>query len=243
MIIDILTLFPKMFSGVFEESIIKLAQSKRLIEINVVNIRDFSQDKHKKVDDKPYGGGAGMVLSPGPVFRAVAHALGRDVDSLAENKSSKSARVVLLTPQGKKLNQGVARKLSKYKHLILIAGHYEGFDERIRRMATDEISIGDYILTGGELPAMVLLDSIARLVPGVLGNKESVPHESFESIILEHPQYTRPSVFCGLKVPEILLSGRHKDIEAWRIEQALKKTKKVRPDLWEEYLKRKGRNG
>lgn len=219
--IDILTLFPGMFKGVFSESIIKRAQAAKKLEINIHNLRDWSGDKHRKVDDKPYGGGPGMVMSCQPIFDAVGDLKTR-------------SRVILLTPQGKKLDQKLAKKLSKEKRLILICGHYEGVDERVRQALVDEeISIGDYVLTGGEIPAMVLVDAVARLIPGVLGHKDSNKQESFSSGLLEYPQYTRPAVYKGLKVPQILLSGDHEQIEAWRKEQAEKITGQKRPDLLE----------
>lgn len=220
-----------MFHGVLGESIIKRGQEKKLIKINVVNIRDFSKDKHRKVDDKPYGGGAGMVFKPEPVFDAVARVFDTDRAGVIKKKFKKGSRVILLTPQGKRLDQKLAKRFAGYKHLVLICGHYEGFDERIRSVVTDEISIGDYILTGGEVPAMAVLDAVCRLIPGVLGHKDSSKSESFESGLLEYPQYTRPSVFCGMGVPKILLSGKHEEIEAWRLKEAVKRTKTRRPDV------------
>jgi tRNA (guanine37-N1)-methyltransferase len=219
--IDILTLFPKMFEGVLGESIIKRAQNKGKVSIRVHNLRDWSGDKHKKVDDKPFGGGPGMVIKPQPLFDAI------------DDLKSPSSRVVLLTPQGKTLDQAVAGRFSKFKHLILVCGHYEGIDERFRKKAvTDEISLGDFILTGGEIPAIALVDCIVRLIPGVVGDKGSLEFESFTSGLLEYPQYTRPAVFRGLKVPEVLLSGDHKRIETWRKAMALKRTRRRRPDLF-----------
>jgi tRNA (guanine37-N1)-methyltransferase len=212
--IDVLTLFPKMFEGILDESIIKRAQEKKLVKIKVHNLRDWSADKHKKADDKPYGGGPGMILSCQPIFDAVR--------KLAGPRS----RVILLSPQGKRLNQTLANRLAKLKHLILICGHYEGVDDRVRKaIATDEISIGEYVLTGGELPAMVLIDAAVRMIPGVLGNRESAENESFQGDLLEYPQYTRPRVYKGLKVPGVLLTGDHEKIEQWRYNQALKKTR------------------
>lgn len=217
--IDIITIFPKMFDSALNESIIKRAKIKCKVKIAVHNLRDYTLDKHRKVDDRPFGGGSGMVMCPEPIFRAV-EALGKD------------AKVILLSPKGEKLTQKTAKKLVKYKHLILICGHYEGIDERVReRLVDQEISIGDYVLTGGELPAMVLIDCLVRLIPGVLGDKASLAFESFEDNLLEYPHYTRPADFRGRKVPEILLSGNHKKIEAWRRQQALKITRKKRPDL------------
>lgn len=222
--IDILTLFPKMFEGVLGESIIKRAQNKGKVRIKVHNLRDWSKDKHKKVDDKPFGGGPGMVIKPQPLFDAI------------DDLISQSSRVVLLTPQGKTLNQAIARKLSKFKHLILVCGHYEGIDERFRKkFVTDEISVGDFVLTGGEIPAIALVDCVVRLIPGVVGDKSSLEFESFTSGLLEYPQYTRPAVYRGLKVPEILLSGDHKRIEQWRKAMALKRTRGRRPDMFKRY--------
>ena len=216
---DVLTLFPEMFS-VLDESIIGRAKKNKQIDINLVNIRDFSEDKHNKVDDTPYGGGAGMVMMPDVVYRAY--------NSL-ENKEN--AKVIYMSPQGKKLNQEKVKELSKENHLIILCGHYEGIDQRVLdKIVDEEISIGDYVLTGGELPAMVLIDSVSRYVEGVL-NKESIKEESFEKNLLEYPQYTRPEVFEGEKVPEVLLSGNHKEIDKWRKEKSLEITKKKRPDL------------
>ena len=224
--IDILTLFPRMFDNVFNESIIKRAQAAKKIKINIHNLRDWSKDKHRKVDDKPYGGGCGMVMRLEPIFDAV--------EELKKGLRVKGQglRVILLSPQGRKLDQKFAQKLARCKHLILICGHYEGVDERVRQYLVDsEISIGDYILTGGEVPAMVLVDVVTRLIPGVLGHKDSNRFESFCDNLLEYPQYTRPAVYNGLKVPKILLSGNHKKIEVWRRRQAIKITGQKRHDL------------
>jgi len=222
--IDIITIFPKMFKPVLNESIVKRAQNKGKVEFRVHDLRRYSSDKHKKVDDRPFGGGSGMVMGPGPIFNAVKH--------IKRLSSSGRPRVILLCPQGRKLDQKTVRSLAKHKHLVLICGHYEGVDERVRRRLVDEeISVGDYILTGGELPAMVLIDSITRLIPGVLGDKNSLNFESFEGNLLEYPHYTRPADFKGMRVPEVLLSGDHKKIEAWRAKEALKRTKQRRPDL------------
>lgn len=222
--IDILTLFPGMFKGIFDESIIKRARAAKKLKINIHNLRDWSQDKHKKADDKPYGGGCGMVMSAQPVFEAV-----KDLRSQVKSQKSK---VILLSPQGKKLDQKLAQKLSKNKHIILICGHYEGVDWRVRQvLINEEISIGDYILTGGEIPAMVLVDTVARLIPGVLGHKDSNKEESFSAGLLEYPQYTRPAVYKGFKVPQVLLSGNHNKIRQWRTKQAKKITLQKRPDL------------
>jgi len=222
--IDIITIFPKCFEPVLNESIIKRAQQKGKVRIYLHDLRDYTLDRHRKVDDHPYGGGAGMVMRPEPIFRAV--------DDIKARAKTKKPRVILLCPQGVKLEQRVASRLSKESHLILICGHYEGIDERVRRrLADEEISIGDYVLTGGELPAMVLVDCVVRLIPGVLGDKNSLNFESFESNLLEYPQYTRPAVFRRLKPPKILFSGDHQKIEKWRRHEALKRTKQRRPDL------------
>ena len=215
----ILTLFPEMFEPI-KHSIIERASKNNLININLINIRDFSKDKHKHVDDTPYGGGAGMVMMPDVVYRAY--------NSL-ENKEN--AKVIYMSPQGKKLNQEKVKELSKENHLIILCGHYEGIDQRVLdKIVDEEISIGDYVLTGGELPAMVLIDSVSRYVEGVL-SEDSIKEESFSNGLLEYPQYTRPEVFEGMKVPEILLSGNHQRIDEWRKEQSLEITKKKRPDL------------
>jgi len=228
--IDIITIFPKMFAPVLNESIVKRAQNKGKVKIYVHNLRDYSPDKHRKVDDRPFGGGSGMLMRPEPIFNAVG-------DIKVKAKVS-SAKVILLCPQGKKLNQETAKRLSRYKHLILICGHYEGVDERVREgLVDEEISIGDYVLTGGELPAMVLVDALVRLIPGVLGDKNSLNFESFEGNLLEYPHYTRPAKYRDMCAPKVLLSGDHHKIETWRKKEALKRTKQRRPDL----LKHKGR--
>ena len=222
--IDVLTLFPKMFDGILGESILKRARNKGLLKVRVHNLRDWTSDAHRTADDKPFGGGPGMVMKVEPIYLAL-----KDLKVLRNKKPG--TLVVLLTPQGLKLNQAKARQLSKYKRLVMICGHYEGVDERIRALADEEISIGDYILTCGEIPAMALIDSITRLIPGVLGDEDSLKSESFENGMLEYPQYTRPSDFKGARVPDILLSGDHKKIEAWRKEQSVKRTAERRPDL------------
>ena len=215
---DVLTLFPEMFEPI-KQSILGKAIEKEKIKLKLVNIRDFSKDKHKKVDDTPYGGGAGMVMKPDVVYDAY------------KSVYEENAKVIYLSPQGKTLNQKKVEELSKEKHLILLCGHYEGIDQRvIDKIVDEEISIGDYVLTGGEIPAMVLIDTVSRYIDGVL-NQESIKEESFSKGLLEYPQYTRPEVFEGKKVPEILLSGHHENIEKWRKEQALKITKQKRPDL------------
>ena len=218
--IDILTLFPEMFSGPFDESIIKRARDNNFVDINIHNLRNWTKDKHKQVDDKPYGGGAGMVLMVEPI------------DNALSDLSTKNSKVILLSPKGKKFNQKLANRLSGEKHLIFICGHYEGFDERISQKLTDlEISVGDFVLTGGELPTMVVVDSIVRLIPGVLKKSDAIKFESFADDLLEYPQYTRPDKYKGWKVPKVLLSGDHKKIEEWKKRESLKVTKKKRPDL------------
>lgn len=218
--IDILTIFPKMFDGFLNTSIIKRAIDDKKVEINIHDIRDYSKDKHKKVDDYGFGGGRGMVLMPGPIFDAV------------DDLKSENTKVLLMSPQGKKYKQPMAYDLSLEKHLIIICGHYEGFDERIRTLADEEISIGDYVLTGGEVPSMVITDSIVRLIDGVI-KKESHINDSFNDNTLDYPVYTKPVEFRGMRVPDVLLSGHHANIEKYRKEEALKKTKERRPDLLE----------
>ena len=215
---DILTLFPEMFTPLYE-SIIGRAENTGKLEINIVNIRDFSKNKHKKVDDYPYGGGAGMVIRPDVVYDAY------------KSLNNNNAKVIYLSPQGKKLTQSKVQELSKEKHLILLCGHYEGIDERVlEEIVDEEVSIGDYVLTGGELPAMVLIDAVSRYITGVI-NKESTIEESFSNGLLEYPQYTRPEKFLNKSVPEVLLSGHHKNIDDWRKKKALENTYNKRPDL------------
>ncbi len=217
---DILTLFPEMFKSL-DMSIIGRAKEKNLIEINLINIRDFSRDKHKKVDDTPYGGGAGMVMKPDVVYDAY------------KSIKDKNAKVIYMSPQGIKLNQKKVEELAKQEHLIILCGHYEGIDQRvIDKIVDEEISIGDYVVTGGELPAMVLIDAVSRYSNGVIA-EDSRKEESFTNVMLEYPQYTRPEVFEGVKVPEVLLSGHHENIDKWRKEEALKITTKKRPDILE----------
>ncbi|MCM3273096.1 tRNA (guanosine(37)-N1)-methyltransferase TrmD [Paenibacillus elgii] len=221
--IDVLTLFPAMFDGVFTSSILGKAWEKGLVELNTVNFRDYANNKHNTVDDYPYGGGGGMVLKPEPLFAAV-----EDVTSGLESKP----RVILMCPQGESFSQKKAEELSAERHLIFICGHYEGYDERIREhLVTDELSIGDYVLTGGELPAMVVIDSVVRLLPGVLGNETSAVTDSFSTGLLEYPHYTRPANFRGWEVPEVLISGHHGNIEEWRRKQSLERTWRKRRDL------------
>ena len=250
----ILTLFPEMVMEGLNTSITGRAVKNGHIAIEAVNIRDFAENNHGHVDDYPYGGGAGMVMQPGPVYRAYEHVKQSiaeretqtgdsktDIESVqdenvqtvsAVKSGNKKPRVIYMTPQGKVFNQSIAEELSKEEDLILLCGHYEGIDERVLEMiVTDNLSIGDYVLTGGELPAMVVIDAVSRLVPGVLNNDVSAEFETFHDNLLEYPQYTRPEEFMGKKVPEVLLSGHHKNIEAWRLEQSIKRTKERRPDL------------
>jgi len=218
--ITILSLFPAMFAGVFGESIVKRARDLGAVDIEIVDFRDYATNRHRHVDDYAFGGGAGMVIAIEPIHRA-----------LLAIPDHEAATKILLTPQGNPFDQAEAIRLSKLDHLILICGHYEGFDERIRSLVDLEISIGDYVLTGGEIAAMAIADSVARLLPGVLGSPDSAPHDSFYDGLLEYPQYTRPADYKGMKVPDILLSGNHADIEKWRREQSLKRTIERRPDL------------
>jgi len=223
--IDVLTLFPEMFQSPLTCSILNRSQEKGIVKIVFTNIRDFALDKYRKVDDKPYGGGPGMVMMPGPVF---------DCFEYVQKLSPEKGRVILLTPQGERFSQAKAAELSAENRLILISGKYEGFDERIRiGLGTEQISIGDYVISGGELAAMVIIDAVVRLLPGAVGDEESLKSESFSEGLLEYPQYTRPEVFRDMKVPDILLSGDHGKIEQWRRQQALERTKKWRPDLLE----------
>ncbi len=221
--IDILTLFPEVFPDFLGHSILRIAQEKGLVELHVWNIRDFTLDKHKKVDDRPYGGGPGMVIRPEPVFRAIEE---------VEKDSPIPSKKILLSPQGVKFSQSTAKALSQQSRLLLLCGHYEGLDERIREgFDFLEISIGDYVLSGGEAPAMIVIDAVVRLIPGALGDESSSVSESFNEGLLEYPQYTRPQDFRGMKVPEILLSGNHEKIKEWRLEQSKLRTRQKRPDL------------
>ncbi len=260
--IDVLTLFPEMCEGVFSTSILGKAREKGIVSLNAVNFRDYSGNKHNSVDDTPYGGGGGMVLKPDPIFAAVEHVLaasgnlelsgwegeqvgeannvhlphGNGESAVVNGGSTTRAqpRIILMCPQGRTYNQQIAEELAREEHLIFICGHYEGYDERIREhLVTDELSIGDYVLTGGELPALTVIDSIVRLQPGALGNETSAVTDSFSTGLLEYPHYTRPAEFRGWKVPDILLSGHHANIEVWRREQALQRTLERRPDLLE----------
>ncbi|MFF2908521.1 tRNA (guanosine(37)-N1)-methyltransferase TrmD [Paenibacillus sp. NPDC057934] len=254
--IDVLTLFPEMCEGVFGTSILGKAREKGIVALNAVNFRDFSGNKHNTVDDTPYGGGGGMVLKPDPIFAAVEHVLAEatggpsghenivehsaevycDQEGIVSDAATAPVkpRIILMCPQGKTYTQQIAEELAQEEHLIFICGHYEGYDERIREhLVTDELSIGDYVLTGGELPAMTVIDSIVRLQPGALGNETSAVSDSFSTGLLEYPHYTRPAEFRGWKVPDILLSGHHANIETWRREQSLQRTLERRPDLLE----------
>ncbi|MGF9695534.1 tRNA (guanosine(37)-N1)-methyltransferase TrmD [Paenibacillus sp. MABNR03] len=231
--VDVLTLFPEMFDGVFGTSILGKAQTKGLVSLNAVNFRNFATNKHNTVDDTPYGGGGGMVLKPDPIFAAVEDVLEKRNEETT-TVPTKAPRIILMCPQGETFTQKKAEELVQEDHLIFICGHYEGYDERIREfLVTDELSIGDYVLTGGELPAMVAIDSVVRLIPGVLGNETSAVTDSFSTGLLEYPHYTRPPEFRGMKVPDVLLSGHHLNIDAWRREQSLIRTLERRPDMLE----------
>lgn len=222
--IDILSLFPAMFAGPFGESITRRAVDRGILDIHIMNFRDFAEGRHRQVDDSRFGGGSGMVLKPEPLFRAVRF--------LKETTSYERRRVLLMSPEGAVFNQAKARELAQYQQLIFICGHYEGFDARISENLADEIiSVGDFVLTGGELPAMMITDAVSRMLPGVLGSEESAPTDSFYDGLLEHPQYTRPREFEGMQVPEVLFSGNHREINAWRRQKALEATLKKRPDL------------
>lgn len=226
----IMTLFPEIFNSYMNESIMKRAVEKGIIEVNIYNIRDFSTNKHKKVDDYPFGGGAGMVMTPQPIYDTYKH--------IIDKFDIKDPRVVYLTPKGKVHNQNIASEMSTFEDVMLLCGHYEGIDQRIiDSIVTDEISIGDYVLTGGELPALILIDSISRLIPGVLSQNESFEEESFKDDLLEYPHYTRPREFMGMEVPEVLLSGNHKKIDEWRHEKSIEITKERRPDLYKKACK------
>ena len=217
---DIITIFPEFFGGPLDYGIVRRAREARLVEACIHDLRDFTHDRHRTVDDKPFGGGPGMLLKPEPLFEAV------------ESLKREGTRVILLSPAGRQFGQQIARELAEQKDLLLVTGHYEGFDERVREgLADDELSIGDYVLTNGALPAMVVIDAVARLLPGVLGDDESSRDESFSHGLLEYPQYTRPAEFRGMKVPDVLVSGNHAEIEKWRREQAKLRTEKHRPDL------------
>ena len=221
--IDVLTLFPAMFAGPLDESIIKRARESGRLDLALHNLRDYAHDRHKTVDDRPFGGGPGMLLKPEPIFEAV------------ESLAGEGTRVILLSPAGRTFNQAIARELAGLEHLLMVSGHYEGFDERVReQLADDELSIGDYVLTNGALPVMVIIDAVTRLLPGVLGDEDSARDDSFSHGLLEYPQFTRPAEFRGVKVPEVLLSGNLAEIARWRAEQAQLRTKERRPDLLKE---------
>ena len=227
----IMTLFPDIFNSYMNESIMKRAVDKGSIEVYIYNIRDFSNNKHKKVDDYPFGGGAGMLMTPQPIYDTYMH--------IVNTHDIKNPRVIYLTPKGKVHSQEIAQDMSMNDDIILLCGHYEGIDQRIIDLiVTDEISIGDYVLTGGELPALILIDSISRLIPGVLSQNESFEEESFKDNLLEYPHYTRPREFMGMKVPDVLLSGNHKKIEQWRYDESVKVTKERRPDLYKKTCKK-----
>lgn len=239
---DVLTLFPEMFEGVFGSSILGKAQQKGIISLNAINFRQFAGNKHSTVDDTPYGGGGGMVLKAEPIFAAVEDLLAKrsgDTEVAAQNNGAdtnqvRPPRIILMCPQGETYTQRKAEELAQEEHLIFICGHYEGYDERIREhLVTDEISIGDYVLTGGELPAMTIIDSVSRLLPGVLGNASSAVTDSFSTGLLEYPHYTRPAEFRGWKVPDILLSGHHANVAVWRRQEALRRTLERRPEMLE----------
>lgn len=225
--IDVLTLFPRMFEGPLGESIIGKAREKGLLEINVSNFRDYSDNKHQTVDDYPYGGGAGMLLKVQPVYD--------NIKAIEEATPETKKRVILLDPAGKPFDQKMAEEFSTEEHLVFICGHYEGYDERIRSLVTDEVSLGDYVLTGGELGAMVMIDATVRLLPEVLGNQTSAQTDYHSTGLLEHPQYTRPAEFKGMKVPEVLMNGNHKLIEQWQLKESLRRTYQRRPDMLETY--------
>ncbi|MEG2984932.1 MAG: tRNA (guanosine(37)-N1)-methyltransferase TrmD [Peptostreptococcaceae bacterium] len=226
----IMTLFPEIFNSYMNESIMKRAVEKEIIEVYVYNIRDFSINKHKKVDDYPFGGGAGMVMTPQPIYDTYKH--------IVDKFNIETPRVIYLTPKGKVHSQAIASEMSTFEDVILLCGHYEGIDQRIiDSIVTDEISIGDYVLTGGELPALILIDSISRLIPGVLSQNESFEEESFKDNLLEYPHYTRPREFMGMEVPGVLLSGNHKKIDEWRHDKSIEITKERRPDLYKKACK------
>lgn len=230
--INVMTLFPEIFESYLGESMMKRAIDKDILDVDLYNIRDFSENKHKKVDDYPFGGGAGMVMTPQPIYSTYKKIL--------EDNNIEKARVIYLSPKGKTFDQKMAKSLAKEDNIVFLCGHYEGIDQRIIDMiVTDEVSIGDYVLTGGELPALVMIDSISRLIPGVLNRTESFEDESFENNLLEYPQYTRPREFEGLEVPEVILSGNHGKIDEWRLKEAEVLTEERRPDLWKLYKSKK----
>lgn len=223
--IDVLTLFPEMIEGPLNYSMMKRAIDKELVDVDITNFRKFGIGKHEQVDDTPYGGGAGMLLKPEPIFEAI--------DEINEKHPATNKRVVLMDPAGRKFDQDMAQEFSEEEHLIFICGHYEGYDERIRELVTDEVSLGDYVLTGGELASLVMMDASVRLIPGVLGNKQSAIEDSHSTGLLEHPHYTRPATYRGMDVPQVLMNGNHKLIDEWRHQESLKRTALRRPDMLE----------
>lgn len=241
--IDVLTLFPGMFAGVLDESMLKRARMKGKLNVAVHDLRAWTRDAHKTADDKPFGGGPGMVMKIEPIYEALEELGALRGQAPGRRGSRRKASTILLTPQGRTLTQGMAREFAGHDRLTLVCGHYEGFDERVRSLVDDEVSIGDYVLTGGELPAMVLIDAVARLIPGVLGKSGSLESESFEHGMLEYPQYTRPAEYRGMAVPDILLSGDHRKIDAWRRAEALRRTEARRPDLMARRGKTADKNG
>jgi len=226
--IDVLTLFPEMFSGPLDHSIVGRARERGLLDVRLTDIRDFTTDKHRQVDDAPYGGGPGMVMKPEPIFAAVEAVAG---EAGGSRGGGRQAHVVLLDPQGRRFTQSRAWELAAKEHLVLICGHYEGVDERVRSIVDEELSIGDFVLTGGELPAMVVIDAVCRLLPGAIGEADSARQDSFEGFVLDYPHYTRPAEFRGMSAPQVLLSGNHEEIRRWRRRQALRRTLERRPDL------------
>ena len=229
--IDVITVFPKILEDPLNESILKQAQKRIELDIRIIDLRDFATDKHQSVDDTPYGGGPGMILKPEPLFRAFEKIVGKD-------KKNKATRIVFPTPQGRLFTQEVAEELSEAERLVMLCGHYKAVDQRvIDTWVTDEISIGDYVLSGGEIPALLMIDAVVRLIPGVLGDIESARTDSFQNNLLDCPYYTKPETFEGLSVPEVLLSGHHEKIEAWRQDQKIERTRERRPDLYKNYLK------
>jgi tRNA (guanine37-N1)-methyltransferase len=229
--IDVITVFPKILEDPLNESILKQAQKRIELDIRIIDLRDFATDKHQSVDDTPYGGGPGMILKPEPLFRAFEKIVGKD-------KKNKATRIVFPTPQGRLFTQEVAEELSEAERLVMLCGHYKAVDQRvIDTWVTDEISIGDYVLSGGEIPALLMIDAVVRLIPGVLGDIESARTDSFQNNLLDCPYYTKPETFEGLSVPEVLLSGHHEKIEAWRQDQKIERTRERRPDLYKKYLK------
>ena len=229
--IDVITVFPKILEDPLNESILKQAQKRIELDIRIIDLRDFATDKHQSVDDTPYGGGPGMILKPEPLFRALKKIVGKD-------RKKKATRIVFPTPQGRLFTQEVAEELSEAERLVMLCGHYKAVDQRvIDTWVTDEISIGDYVLSGGEIPALLMIDAVVRLIPGVLGDIESARTDSFQNNLLDCPYYTKPETFEGLSVPEVLLSGHHEKIEAWRQDQKIERTRERRPDLYKKYLK------